>query len=117
MQDIERIAQEAFDSSKSAHRRIDSLEHEVGDLRDLTVAVKNMGTNVERLKKDGYNAFVVEVNSSENSDRQSNTLKSVEEIAKEVISGKWGNGQERVDRLTAAGYNASEVQSTVNEML
>ena len=31
--------------------------------------------------------------------------------------GKWGNGQERVDRLTAAGYNASEVQSTVNEML
>ena len=78
---------------------------------------KNAEAYVERLKKDGYNAFVVEANSSENSDRQSNTLKSVEEIAKEVISGKWGNGQERVDRLTAAGYNASEVQVIVNKML
>lgn len=51
MQDIERIAQEAFDSSKSAHRRIDSLEHEVGDLRELTVAVKNMGTKIEYVEK------------------------------------------------------------------
>ena len=43
--------------------------------------------------------------------------KSIDEIAKEVIAGKWGNGKERADRLTEAGYNYSEVQAKVNEML
>ncbi|MBQ1534260.1 MAG: hypothetical protein IIZ64_05545, partial [Erysipelotrichaceae bacterium] len=41
----------------------------------------------------------------------------VEELAKEVIEGKWGNGQERYDRLTAAGYNYDEVQGLVNDIL
>ena len=41
----------------------------------------------------------------------------VENLAKEVIQGKWGNGQERVDKLTAAGYNYDEVQAKVNELL
>ena len=43
--------------------------------------------------------------------------KSIDEIAKEVIDGKWGNGEERVERLKAAGYDPSEVQKKVNEML
>ena len=45
------------------------------------------------------------------------TKKSVETIAKEVIDGKWGNGSERKTRLTQAGYNYSEVQSKVNQLL
>lgn len=44
-------------------------------------------------------------------------LKSLEEIAKEVIAGKWGNGAVRKQRLRAAGYNPSIVQAKVNEML
>ncbi|MEA4912666.1 MAG: hypothetical protein VB092_08675 [Oscillospiraceae bacterium] len=43
--------------------------------------------------------------------------KSVEEIAREVIRGNWGNGQERKDRLTAAGYDYSTIQGKVNELL
>ena len=43
--------------------------------------------------------------------------KSVDEIAKEVISGKWGNGQERKQKLVAAGYDYSVIQKKVNEML
>ena len=43
--------------------------------------------------------------------------KSVAEIAKEVIAGKWGNGTERVRKLTAAGYNYTEVQREVNRQL
>lgn len=42
--------------------------------------------------------------------------KSVDEIALEVIAGKWGNGSERKTRLEAAGYNYSEVQKKVNEL-
>ena len=41
----------------------------------------------------------------------------IEELAKEVIQGKWGNGQERKDRLTAAGYDYAKVQGMVNDIL
>ncbi len=43
--------------------------------------------------------------------------KSTEEIAREVMAGKWGNGAERKEKLTAAGYNYSVIQSKVNELL
>lgn len=43
--------------------------------------------------------------------------KTVAEIAKEVIAGKWGNGQDRVNKLTAAGYDANAVQAEVNKQL
>mgnify|MGYP002795547914 FL=1 len=43
--------------------------------------------------------------------------KSVTELAKEVIAGKWGNGQDRKNRLTAAGYDYTAVQNKVNELL
>ena len=45
------------------------------------------------------------------------TKKSVEEIAKEVIKGLWGNGQERKAKLAAAGYDYNAVQSLVNKKL
>ena len=44
-------------------------------------------------------------------------LKSLDEIAKEVIRGNYGNGEERKRRLAAAGYNYEQVQKRVNEML
>ena len=40
-----------------------------------------------------------------------------DELAKEVIQGKWGNGTERKNRLTQAGYNYSEVQARVDALL
>lgn len=43
--------------------------------------------------------------------------KSVDKLAKEVIDGKWGNGEERYDRLTVAGYDYDEVQNRVNELM
>ena len=44
-------------------------------------------------------------------------LKSVDEIAKEVIRGDWGNGAERKEKLTAAGYDYAAVQKKVNKLL
>ena len=43
--------------------------------------------------------------------------KSVTELAKEVIAGKWGVGEDRKKKLTAAGYDYAAVQKKVNEML
>lgn len=45
------------------------------------------------------------------------TLKSVEVVAKEVIAGRWGNGDDRKKRLQAAGYDYATVQRKVNELL
>src|SRR5574344_1266979 len=43
--------------------------------------------------------------------------KTIDELAYEVIKGKWGNGDDRTKRLTEAGYDYSAVQKRVNELL
>ena len=43
--------------------------------------------------------------------------KTVEKIAREVLTGKWGNGDDRRRRLASAGYDAAAVQAKVNELL
>lgn len=43
-------------------------------------------------------------------------VKSIDEIAIEVIRGKWGNGADRKSRLAAAGYDYAAVQARVNEL-
>ena len=43
--------------------------------------------------------------------------KSVEAVAKEVIAGKWGNGEDRKKRLQVAGYDYPAVQAKVNELV
>ena len=43
--------------------------------------------------------------------------KSVDELAREVIAGKWGNGSDRHARLKAAGYDYDAIQNRVNEIL
>lgn len=45
------------------------------------------------------------------------TDKSIEEIAREVIAGKWGNGAARKQKLLAEGYDYAEVQAMVNKLL
>lgn len=43
-------------------------------------------------------------------------MKTNQEVAVEVILGKWGNGADRRSRLTRAGYNYENVQSIVNAL-
>lgn len=43
--------------------------------------------------------------------------KIINAVAHEVIAGKWGNGQERIDRLKAAGYDPDKIQKRVNELM
>ena len=46
-----------------------------------------------------------------------NRSDSYRTIAQKVIEGEFGNGEERVKRLTEAGYDATEVQEEVNRMM
>lgn len=43
--------------------------------------------------------------------------KSVDELAREVIAGKWGNGDVRREKLEASGYDYNAVQKRVNQLL
>ena len=45
------------------------------------------------------------------------TLLSIEEIAKEVIKGKWGSGEERKTALIEAGYDYDAIQTKVDELM
>ena len=65
---------------------------------------------------DRWNDFRVKI-TREIAPKPTETKKSVEELAREVIDGKWANQPERQKRLEAAGYNFSEVQNRVNEIL
>lgn len=50
-------------------------------------------------------------------DNVTNDTKSIHEIALEVIAGKWGNGPERKNNITGAGYDYTRVQQEVNNIL
>ncbi|MDE6666619.1 MAG: hypothetical protein K2K14_10630 [Ruminococcus sp.] len=67
--------------------------------------------NAKNACKSGYSVF----------DANGNVVypvrKSVDEIAREVIQGKWGNGTDRKNRLTNAGYDYNIVQKRVNELM
>lgn len=43
--------------------------------------------------------------------------KSIDEVAKEVLRGDWGNGDARTARLRSAGYDPNAVQAKVNQLL
>lgn len=48
---------------------------------------------------------------------KSATRKTVNEIAQEVVDGKWGNGADRKLKLERAGYPYAAVQHAVNDLL
>ena len=48
---------------------------------------------------------------------QVNDTKTIDALAYEVIQGDWGNGEERKERLQAAGYDYEAIQQRVNEIL
>ena len=66
-------------------------------------------------KNKGYSVFD-ESGKAVYTSKSSNT-KSVDTLAREVIQGKWGNGAERKQKLTAAGYDYDAVQKRVNELM
>lgn len=73
---------------------------------------ENADAMLKKIKAAGYDAFIT----TEGGSAIATAKKSVTEIAKEVIQGKWGNGQDRKNRIIAAGYDYNEVQAAVNKL-
>ena len=68
------------------------------------------------IKKAGLNGYT-KPNNKEESNSTPEPKKSLEELANEVLAGKWDNGEERKKQLEAHGYNYQAVQNLVNEKL
>lgn len=83
--------------------------------------VKANATAMEaKLKAAGYDAFITTNGNSTATAPQypaATPKKTVAELAREVIQGKWGNGAARKQRLTAAGYDYAAVRAEVNRLL
>ena len=72
----------------------------------------------QRLTAAGYNYSLIQAKVNELMGAFAPVpSKSIDELAREVIAGNWGNGEDRKQRLKAAGYNYSEIQNRVNEMM
>lgn len=100
--------------NNSASSDLDAVANEV-----LQGLWGNGQERYDRLANAGYDAQAVQdrvdsLLSGEYTQRNSTNLDSV---ANEVIQGLWGNGQDRYDNLTNAGYDAQAVQNRVNELL
>lgn len=78
---------------------------------------ENAEALAEKLKASGFDAYIVAIDPKTDGQEPATSLKSIDEIADEVLRGLWGNGSERKQRLTAAGYDYDAVQKRVNERL
>lgn len=67
-----------------------------------------------KVKACGFDTYVV---SNVGSEIGADPRKTIDEIAREVIQGKWGVGATRKAKLTKAGYDYQEVQDRVNELM
>lgn len=97
--------------AKVKAKGFDTYMAKVGDLYKIQVGAFKVKANAEAMMKKlqaaGFSAFIT---TEEGAD------KSVDELAREVLQGKWGNGAERKKRLEAAGYDYAVVQKKVNQL-
>lgn len=86
----------------------------------ITVIEGNYSNAVKRRYIDVNSKFIrgyaVPKYTAEPKKATTTTKKSIDTIAKEVIAGKWGNGDARKKALAKAGYDYAKVQARVNEL-
>lgn len=80
-----------------------------GKVVDMDYCYEDFPTIIKSSGRNGYGKSCAIVEKPK--------AKSNNDVAREVISGLWGNGAERKERLTAAGYDYKTVQQIVNKIL
>lgn len=96
--------------------------------QNVTISIKpNAGYTLKSLKIDGKtvgltNTYTINKIDSHHvieaiCESGSTPKKSIDEIAQEVLEGKWGSGTARKTALINAGYDYDKVQAKVNELL
>lgn len=124
-----RVQTGAFAEKENADRQLikvkkagfDAIEKKEDDLYKVQVGAfakeDNAEKQAEQLEKAGFEAAVVEDDSSASGKPEAPTKKSNKEIAKEIIQGKWGDGETRKKKLEEAGYDYDAIQKIVNQLM
>lgn len=98
--------------AKVKAKGFDTYMVKVGGLYKIQVGAFKVKANAEAMMKKlqaaGFSAFIT---------TEEGAGKSADELAREVLQGKWGNGAERKKRLEAAGYDYAAVQKKVNQLV
>lgn len=96
----------------------DTYMAKVDNLYKIQVGAFSKKTNADtmaaKLKAAGFDTYIT---TKSGTAVTTSSKKSIDEIAREVIRGLWGNGQDRKNRITKAGYDYSAVQKRVNKLL
>lgn len=98
------------DAPKPTEKQLYRVRKSWSDAKSQIGAFSSL-ENAKNACKSGYYVF------NANGNIVYPAMKSVDEIAREVIQGKWGNGADRKNRLTNAGYDYNAVQKRVNELV
>ena len=117
--------------SKSGGERFDKAEENAAEF--IASKLKEKSWGIDKVKKHqdfankycphrtldyGWERFLNKIRSYlGQATVDTGSSKDLNVIVDEVIAGKWGNGEDRKNRLTQAGYNYSEVQALVNQKL
>ena len=118
--------------SKSGGDKFDKAEENAAEF--IASKLKEKGWGIDKVKKHqdfankycphrtldlGWERFLNKIRSylGEEQVNIDASSKDLNTIADEVIAGKWGNGEDRKNRLAQSGYNYSEVQALVNQKL
>ena len=117
--------------SKSGGERFDKAEENAAEF--IASKLKEKGWGIDKVKKHqdfankycphrtldyGWERFLNKIRSYlGQATVDTGSSKDLNVIVDEVIAGKWGNGEDRKNRLTQAGYNYREVQALVNQKL
>lgn len=110
----ETVTEKQTQSPSGGDKSVDEIAQEV-----LQGVWGNGQERFDNLTNAGYDAQSVQdrVNNILNGGQGYDDYTNLDDVANEVIQGLWGNGQERFDNLTNAGYDAQSVQDRVNELL
>ena len=92
----------------SSSGRVDGISGNV----DMDISYQNYPSII---KAGGFNGYAKQGSVQETTPVQPH--KTIDELAREVLAGKWGNGDDRKSRITTAGYDYTAVQVKVNELL
>lgn len=82
--------------------------------KDKAAALKTLFNEISA--ENIYNQVMSELR-KETIEGTKQVKKSNEEIASEILTGIWGNGEDRKKALAEAGYDPTEVQTIVNQMM
>lgn len=111
-----RLSGSSYHATSTASSSLYRVRKSWSDVKSQKGAFRNLD-NAKKCANENLGYKVFDANGNEVYPKATAPSKSIDTLAREVIAGNWGNGQDRINRLTSAGYDYNAVQNRVNEIL